>query len=104
MGAAVSGKIQKLQNEFSHLDFGFARVLRSDNSEQHTYNNVGPIKWMVSVDVYLTIRLPVCFVSIIRLIDHKECMTQKEYSFYSDVWSFGVTVWEILTCSAPFPG
>jgi len=34
-----------------------------------------------------------------------ECITEKQFSHYSDVWSYGITCWEILTFGKkPYPG
>jgi len=58
-------------------DFGLSRV----NNEQGniTQSNVGPIKWMAP-----------------------ECINDRKYSIKSDVWSFGITVLEILTRDRPY--
>jgi serine/threonine protein kinase len=61
-------------------DFGFARLLNGKGAGA-TATNSGPLKWMAP-----------------------ECITLKQYSGKSDVWSFGVTMVEILTHDAPYPG
>jgi len=60
-------------------DFGFARALQEDIDSGQTYTTVGPIRWMAL-----------------------ESLTSRTYSEKSDVWSWGVTVWECLTRSVPF--
>jgi len=62
-------------------DFGFARVVESQDTPGQTETVVGPLKWM----------------SI-------ESIQKQEYSTKSDVWAFGITVIEIMTSSLPYPG
>eukprot|EP01113_Clastostelium_recurvatum_P035084 TRINITY_DN4844_c1_g1_i3.p1 TRINITY_DN4844_c1_g1~~TRINITY_DN4844_c1_g1_i3.p1 ORF type:complete len:616 (+),score=114.14 TRINITY_DN4844_c1_g1_i3:50-1897(+) len=60
-------------------DFGMSR--RDSSNLAQTVHNVGPLKWMPP-----------------------ESISRGEYSRKSDVWSFGVTVWEVLTRAvSPFP-
>jgi serine/threonine protein kinase len=33
-----------------------------------------------------------------------EAISERVYTFKSDVWSFGVTVWEVVTKQIPYPG
>jgi subtilisin-like proprotein convertase family protein len=61
-------------------DFGMSRLV-ADDEGMTTRTNVGPIKWMAP-----------------------ESLKYKEYSKKSDVWSFGVVVWEIVTRVEPFKG
>jgi len=58
-------------------DFGMSRVLQ-ERDEGRTYNVIGPIRWMAPE-------------SIGKLI----------YSKRSDVWTFGIVVWEIVARSEP---
>jgi len=60
-------------------DFGLSRFAEDD--ENKTKSDVGPIKWM-----------------------SPEAIKDKVYSQKSDVWSFGVTLWEIIARSNPYPG
>lgn len=65
------------QNYHPYLcDFGFARVVdltvRPDG-ENNTKDNIGPIRWMAP-----------------------EAMRESKYSFATDAYSFGITIWEIL--------
>ena len=59
-------------------DFGLSRFAEAD--ENKTKSDVGPIKWM-----------------------SPESIKDKVYSDKSDVWSFGVTLWEVLTRKNPYP-
>jgi len=65
-------------------DFGMARLLeiqdRDVDASNQTISTVGPLKWM-----------------------SPESIQKREYSFKTDVFSFGVTAWEIFTmCSEPY--
>jgi serine/threonine protein kinase len=62
-------------------DFGMARVGRDDQLEQTTVTDVGPIKWMAP-----------------------EQMTRRAYSYASDVFAFGVLLFEIFAREAPWAG
>ncbi|PRP81628.1 LRR receptor-like serine/threonine-protein kinase GSO2-like [Planoprotostelium fungivorum] len=61
-------------------DFGLSRETQSVDSAAQTQTNIGPIKWMAP-----------------------EAMTGRIYSVATDVFSYGVTVWEILTGEEPWP-
>lgn len=58
-------------------DFGFARTVQ--DSAHRTTSDIGPIKWM-----------------------SPESLITRSTSKKSDVWSFGVTLWEMLTRSEPY--
>jgi len=61
-------------------DFGMARVL--DNEDySYTKNESGPLKWMAP-----------------------EALKFKEYSVYTDVFAFAITMFEILTRADPWDG
>jgi len=55
-------------------DFGFARTLQSEEDTAKTASDVGPLRWM-----------------------SPESLKGKVYSYKTDVWSFGITAWEVLT-------
>jgi len=70
-----------LNSQFEAIvsDFGFARNLQSTDSAL-TQSNIGPIRWMAP-----------------------ESILKRIYSPKSDVWSWGITIWEIQTGGlAPF--
>eukprot|EP01117_Protostelium_nocturnum_P021042 TRINITY_DN997_c0_g2_i6.p1 TRINITY_DN997_c0_g2~~TRINITY_DN997_c0_g2_i6.p1 ORF type:complete len:1599 (+),score=445.42 TRINITY_DN997_c0_g2_i6:202-4797(+) len=60
-------------------DFGLSRESKAADGANVTTTAVGPLKWM-----------------------SPESITQRRYSAKSDVWSFGVVIWEIITCEEPF--
>ncbi|PRP84566.1 fibroblast growth factor receptor 4 [Planoprotostelium fungivorum] len=62
-------------------DFGMSRVTESaEDQGAKTNTNVGPVKWMAP-----------------------EALKDRHYSNKSDVWSFGVVIWEIVQVFEPFP-
>jgi len=64
-------------------DFGMCRILEpvrtGQNAAYHTFTKVGPLKWM-----------------------SPESLLMQRSSKKSDVWSFGVTIWEIFTEKEPY--
>jgi predicted Ser/Thr protein kinase len=54
-------------------DFGMSRIIKKDE-EGETKNDIGPIRWM-----------------------SPEAIGKRKYSQKSDVWSFGIVVWEIVS-------
>jgi len=58
-------------------DFGMSRILEG-SSEGKTYNNIGPLRWMAP-----------------------ESLKHQTYSKKSDVWSFGIVVYEIVAQCEP---
>lgn len=55
-------------------DFGLAKFLDVNQSEYHSGGGKVPIKWLAP-----------------------ECIRERKFTHKSDVWAFGVTVWELLT-------
>jgi len=62
-------------------DFGLSRKTESSDSASQTTSNVGPLKWMAP-----------------------EAIMHKQYSGKSDVFSFSMTMWEILSNGAVLYG
>jgi predicted Ser/Thr protein kinase len=58
-------------------DFGMSRVLQQENEGQ-TVTNIGPIRWMAP-----------------------ESLANRVYSKKSDVWTFGIVVWDIVARREP---
>eukprot|EP00029_Vermamoeba_vermiformis_P009625 TRINITY_DN4868_c0_g1_i1.p1 TRINITY_DN4868_c0_g1~~TRINITY_DN4868_c0_g1_i1.p1 ORF type:complete len:708 (+),score=31.08 TRINITY_DN4868_c0_g1_i1:1542-3665(+) len=59
-------------------DFGMSRLLKEETQKGQTNSNVGPIRWMAP-----------------------ESLREKSYSTKSDVWSFGIFAYEVLSGSEP---
>lgn len=55
-------------------DFGLAKLLEVDQSEYHSGGGRLPIKWLAP-----------------------ECIRERKFTHKSDVWAFGITVWELLS-------
>ena len=61
-------------------DFGLAKFLEVDQSEYHSGGGRLPIKWLAP-----------------------ECIRERKFTHKSDVWAFGVTLWELVSFGArPF--
>jgi serine/threonine protein kinase len=67
------------RNNVFVCDFGLARV--KTGAYQHTASSLGPVKYMAP-----------------------ESIAKKRYSEASDVWSFGVYMWEVTHAQEPFKG
>ncbi|KAI5102924.1 receptor tyrosine-protein kinase erbB-2 precursor, partial [Silurus meridionalis] len=61
-------------NHVKITDFGLARLLDIDETEYHADGGKVPIKWMAL-----------------------ESILHRRFTHQSDVWSYGVTVWELMT-------
>jgi hypothetical protein len=62
-------------------DFGLSRFAPKKEDTSKTNSNVGPLRWM-----------------------SPESLSEREYSEKSDVWSFGVVLFEITTRGDPYDG
>jgi len=62
-------------------DFGLSRITNTAERNTQTKSDTGPLKWM-----------------------SPEAIRNREYSPKSDVWSFGVTLYEIVARSEPYAG
>jgi len=62
-------------------DFGMSRVLEVASTEGVTTQHIGPVRWMAP-----------------------ESIRSREYSEKTDVWSFGITCFEIMAEEAPHEG
>ncbi|XP_061876805.1 melanoma receptor tyrosine-protein kinase-like [Entelurus aequoreus] len=71
---AARNVLVKTPNHVKITDFGLAKLLTADENEYHSDGGKVPIKWMAL-----------------------ESILQWTYTHQSDVWSYGVTVWELMT-------
>ncbi|XP_068603953.1 LOW QUALITY PROTEIN: melanoma receptor tyrosine-protein kinase-like [Brachionichthys hirsutus] len=79
---AARNVLLKTPNHVKITDFGLAKLLTADEKEYHADGGKVPIKWMAL-----------------------ESILQWTYTHQSDVWSYGVTVWELMTFgSKPYDG
>nr|XP_046228029.1 melanoma receptor tyrosine-protein kinase-like isoform X2 [Scatophagus argus] len=79
---AARNVLVKTPNHVKITDFGLAKLLTSDEKEYQADGGKVPIKWMAL-----------------------ESILQWTYTHQSDVWSYGVTVWEVMTFgSKPYDG
>lgn len=79
---AARNVLVKSPNHVKITDFGLAKLLTANESEYHADGGKVPIKWMAL-----------------------ESILQWTYTHQSDVWSYGVTVWELMTFgSKPYDG
>eukprot|EP00483_Globobulimina_turgida_P005815 UN05825 len=80
LGQIKNNRIEE-STEVRIPDFGLTRQLqnKNDDSTQKTQSNFGPLKWMAP-----------------------ESIKQKEYSKKSDVYMFGITMWELFYGMEPY--
>ncbi|XP_062893182.1 receptor tyrosine-protein kinase erbB-2 [Mobula hypostoma] len=79
---AARNVLVKSLNHVKITDFGLARLLDTDETEYHADGGKVPIKWMAL-----------------------ESILHRRFTHQSDVWSYGVTVWELMTFGAkPYDG
>ncbi|XP_001370812.2 receptor tyrosine-protein kinase erbB-2 [Monodelphis domestica] len=79
---AARNVLVKSPNHVKITDFGLARLLDIDETEYHADGGKVPIKWMAL-----------------------ESILCRRFTHQSDVWSYGVTVWELMTFGAkPYEG
>uniref|UniRef100_A0A8C6YR64 receptor protein-tyrosine kinase n=1 Tax=Nothoprocta perdicaria TaxID=30464 RepID=A0A8C6YR64_NOTPE len=79
---AARNVLVKTPQHVKITDFGLAKLLGADEKEYHAEGGKVPIKWMAL-----------------------ESILHRIYTHQSDVWSYGVTVWELMTFgSKPYEG
>uniref|UniRef100_A0A6I8S7Y3 Receptor protein-tyrosine kinase n=1 Tax=Xenopus tropicalis TaxID=8364 RepID=A0A6I8S7Y3_XENTR len=79
---AARNVLVKSPSHVKITDFGLARLLDVDETEYHADGGKVPIKWMAL-----------------------ESILHRRFTHQSDVWSYGVTVWELMTFGAkPYDG
>ncbi|KAM4687911.1 epidermal growth factor receptor [Discoglossus pictus] len=71
---AARNVLVKAPQHVKITDFGLAKLLGADEKEYHAEGGKVPIKWMAL-----------------------ESILHRIYTHQSDVWSYGVTVWELMT-------
>uniref|UniRef100_A0A3B3BS16 receptor protein-tyrosine kinase n=1 Tax=Oryzias melastigma TaxID=30732 RepID=A0A3B3BS16_ORYME len=79
---AARNVLVKTPHHIKITDFGLAKLLNADEKEYHADGGKVPIKWMAL-----------------------ESILTRTYTHQSDVWSYGVTVWELMTFGTkPYDG
>jgi len=76
---AVRNILLSRGNKAMVSDFGMARIMNQTENSRITKQEIGPIKWMAP-----------------------ESIEKRIYSVKSDVFSFGVVIWEIITRKQPW--
>ncbi|BFZ15671.1 hypothetical protein BsWGS_18709 [Bradybaena similaris] len=79
---AARNVLVQTPNQVKITDFGLAKLLDMDSPEYHSQGGLMPIKWLAL-----------------------ECILHRIFTHKSDVWSFGVTIWELFTLGKkPYDG